>query len=623
MKKLILGWMSAALFIPTAQAQPVSGTFSGTVFDSAQVPVAGVAVFYFGQDTDFSSNVSYTKEDFRKVTYTDSLGNYYIPYSHPSNDTLAVGVIDCQGNLTAQQLQVYNTPFGRNPVINHYLTTCVPQPCDVLLTRDSTNVFGVNDYMVWEAVALIDAQFIVPNPLLGLFVRNWRFSDGYFTQSVSSGPNYDSIIRPIDSTLPANLSTCFTRYLNCANICDTLGTGTNSASISGHIFDANQTAVPGVAVFFYGRGNGISVPLDKSQYLQYTHTDTAGYYDFQYNVFAGDTIGVGVVDCNGSIILDFAVPHRNSNFQEVVDITYNSCVPGLCDVVLKRETDTFQNQPRMVWTALSLRDTSIGGSGALGALLHQWTFSDGNPGAPYGGGTNLSANLRPLDSTLPANITACYKRFSGCALTCNSASSVPLSCQADFYVDSVNSLNFQGQIVIWENSTADTGHNILNYVWDFGDGNMAQTQYPVHTYQDTGIYQVCLTITTVDTAIADSCVSTYCDSIGFDSNGNLVYKKSQQGFTINVIDPATVGQEEVDLAARFNLFPNPVNGEATLNWNAEIGVESVHIISTSGQVVKEISPESTSLKINGLPSGAYFLRIQGERGVAVKKMIVQ
>ena len=54
------------------------------------------------------------------------------------------------------------------------------------------------------------------------------------------------------------------------------------------------------------------------------------------------------------------------------------------------------------------------------------------------------------------------------------------------------------------------GSGAATYSWDFGDGSSSTQSNPSHTYADSGLYVVCLTIT--DT-IHGGCTDTYCDSI--------------------------------------------------------------------------------------------------------------
>ena len=62
------------------------------------------------------------------------------------------------------------------------------------------------------------------------------------------------------------------------------------------------------------------------------------------------------------------------------------------------------------------------------------------------------------------------------------------------------------------------------YTWKFGDGDSSKLKEPIHTYQNSGVYQVCLSIS--DTI---HCSSTICDSIivsNFSSNCNAAFNYS-------------------------------------------------------------------------------------------------
>jgi len=194
-------------------------------------------------------------------------------------------------------------------------------------------------------------------------------------------------------------------------------------------------------------------------------------------------------------------------------------------------------------------------------------------------------------------------------------------CTASYMVDTVNSGLFQNQLIIWESSSSNG--NIVSYSWDFGDGTTINAQYPSHTYAATGVYGVCLTITSVQTTAAgvvDTCISTFCDSVGFDANGNLVYKN---GFTINVIDPSTVGIEEMLLNESLALYPNPSNGKVNLSWDESVEVEQVSVLSMTGQVVRSLAADGAQMEIDNLPAGAYLVRVEAATTSKTLRLIIQ
>ncbi len=199
-------------------------------------------------------------------------------------------------------------------------------------------------------------------------------------------------------------------------------------------------------------------------------------------------------------------------------------------------------------------------------------------------------------------------------IVCDSTSnnSNPLICNASYIVDTVNSQ--QGSVVVW-NATSVTGNTATTYVtfhWDFGDGNTSNTQFPVHTYANPGVYQVCLTVTAAD-PILGSCTSTFCDSLGVDANGNLIYKGALLGWTLNVYDINSIGIEENGLD-ELAVYPNPASDELTISLPKSIsGETTITLYNVSGSMVKSIavnhSDISQTLSIADLPNGMYILHV--------------
>ncbi len=76
-------------------------------------------------------------------------------------------------------------------------------------------------------------------------------------------------------------------------------------------------------------------------------------------------------------------------------------------------------------------------------------------------------------------------------------------CMADFYFvqDSLNSFKFHF-------ADASTG-DIDNWEWDFGDGNVASTENPTHTYMQEGVYFVCLSISNDE----GTCSDVFCKEV--------------------------------------------------------------------------------------------------------------
>ncbi len=410
-----------------------------------------------------------------------------------------------------------------------------------------------------------------------------------------------------------------------AAILTLVGSAQLSGTITGTIRDSINVGVPGIAVLILDDTDGVDVYLKEPTDLKdIVYTDFQGNYQYSYSNFpSGDTLGIGVVDCNGNFKKLYQQVYSSGPTNQNLNLN-NICRPNECDVILRKfTTNPWPNgQYEHYFEAFSLVDSNYISPAMQN--IHEWTFSTKTVSRqgfnPYGPNYD-TVSIRTLDSIAP---TVCYKRTTSCSNTCLQGSTLPppaLNCNASFFVDTINSINFQGQVVLWNNSTTDTSATYLNYIWDFGDGNFSSQQYPSHTYADTGIYYVCLTI--VSFRGNDSCMSTYCTNVGFDANGNLIFKTNAKGFTINVINPATVGLLEKDVFTSVNLYPNPSRGVANLKWDDNLDVQGVKIISLSGKILQELNPTDNKLEINNLDAGIYIIQIATPDAAKTMRLVVE
>ena len=49
-------------------------------------------------------------------------------------------------------------------------------------------------------------------------------------------------------------------------------------------------------------------------------------------------------------------------------------------------------------------------------------------------------------------------------------------------------------VITFTDTSSDPDGNIVNWTWDFGDGDMSYERYPIHSYADNGTYNVTLTV---------------------------------------------------------------------------------------------------------------------------------
>jgi hypothetical protein len=390
----------------------------------------------------------------------------------------------------------------------------------------------------------------------------------------------------------------------------------------------NNTTLEGVAVMYYNSvsafyGNGYTSPPTYDHFSGFNYTDSNGMVNFfMSNVSANDTVFWATKDCNGNFVWGAGtVSSMNPNINNTMTLP---CAPSDCDALVRLDTLASGAGTLYLVEAFAMREFSS--TSLPSGLVGSFTY---NSGAGYSAGfANSNYDSIMLFSINPSGVFSyCYTRADSiCASICDSAvfsggvTPNPVLCNASYVVDTVNSGLFQGQLVLWEASNSNG--NIVSYDWDFGDGTTISTQYPSHTYTTVGVYTVCLTITAIDSAGIDTCVSTYCDSIGFDANGNLVYK-GMTGFTINVVDPATVGLENEVLASSLSLYPNPAAGRAQLSWDASLNVENVEVLSITGQKLIDFQPNTNNTEITGLESGAYLVRVSSKTATKTLRLIIE
>jgi hypothetical protein len=156
------------------------------------------------------------------------------------------------------------------------------------------------------------------------------------------------------------------------------------------------------------------------------------------------------------------------------------------------------------------------------------------------------------------------------------------------------------------------------FFWDFGDGTTSNLPFPTHNYQNPGSYTICLTLTAVDSSLI-TCISTFCDSLTVDQNGNIIYKGAIVGWNFVVLNPASIGIEE-DALASTKIYPNPARDILNVDLPEGLGTTEVYIFNTSGTLVNKATFMSgnNTIDVANLPSGMYILQLSSD--VATKQV---
>jgi PKD repeat protein len=185
-------------------------------------------------------------------------------------------------------------------------------------------------------------------------------------------------------------------------------------------------------------------------------------------------------------------------------------------------------------------------------------------------------------------------------------------CQALFTPDSSH---IQSDTLFGINHSIGVGRT---FTWDFGDGTTSNLPFPVHTYSQIGTYVVCMTV--YDSIL--NCSATYCDTIGVDSLGHVIFR-GITGFTFVVNPPATTAVlTPIDANAMVHIFPNPANDYLNIehNFDGEVNLSVYNLVGVNVMNTLETN-QSIRLNTSDLASGVYILNISHKNGRKTMKFV--
>jgi subtilisin-like proprotein convertase family protein len=95
-----------------------------------------------------------------------------------------------------------------------------------------------------------------------------------------------------------------------------------------------------------------------------------------------------------------------------------------------------------------------------------------------------------------------------------------------------------------------------------------------------------------------------------------------------IIQPLASSTDEPSNSLHFNLFPNPANNVAWLALDRPADSEMrVSLFNTAGQLVQTAvlpaGADRLEMQLSGLPKGIYALRLEGETGAGVRKLVLR
>lgn len=400
-----------------------------------------------------------------------------------------------------------------------------------------------------------------------------------------------------------------------------LSFGQQSLSVSGYAIDSSFSSLSNQPVWvnLYSYGNFVS--------QQKVYSNSNGYYNYVVPAQASSTIEVMTNDCSGRFYSNsYVVTPSDTSFNDTLLIGCSGLPAFNC-------SGGFVNQ-YIGNNVFYFRDTTSINAIPNAVEMRYWTFGDGASLTTY----DVDSVNHTYGSTgqytvcMIRNVLDTTKRILYCEDTvCVSLVINPAStgfCTASFSVDTQASGG--ASLVVYNNSTP--AHNntayTTSYSWDFGDGNTSANPFPTYYYTNAGVYPICLTITSVD-AQQNVCVDTFCDTLGVDSLGNVLYKNGSAGFALIVLNPAgMVGVDEIESSPTWEVYPNPTRSVVNVHWSNWKDEKLVHwrMINSNGMIVLEgvENSESKYFKINVEPlsNGIYQLQILSGKEISNTKLMV-
>jgi hypothetical protein len=144
----------------------------------------------------------------------------------------------------------------------------------------------------------------------------------------------------------------------------------------------------------------------------------------------------------------------------------------------------------------------------------------------------------------------------------------PAAETVDFEVDAED-LN-----VLFTNNSSDG-----NYLWDFGDGNTSDEFEPSHSYENSGLYEVCLTL------LSPCGDQTTCQEVNIVSTG--------------------IESQNHDIS----IFPNPFSSQLILNFD-QIGFFDLMVYSVHGKLIQTETVITNRVELNteNWQTGLYLIQ---------------
>ncbi|RYD82020.1 MAG: PKD domain-containing protein [Sphingobacteriales bacterium] len=237
--------------------------------------------------------------------------------------------------------------------------------------------------------------------------------------------------------------------------------------------------------------------------------------------------------------------------------------------------------------AINFTDFSNVTGGGSSDTVSAWSWNFGEPSSP----TNTSSAKNPAhtyNDTGKYTVTLIAYSARGCSDTFRQVLEILPAAKANFTVSG----NCERSLVTFsDNSTPPPGKTLVNYRWNFGDGNIdaSNNKNVVHAFLIAGKQRVTLTITTSDgctDSIVKDVVILPSPKAGFTNTPTCINKEAFFTNTTSIADP------NIQITYSWN-FGDPISGT---NNTSTLKSPSHTFASSGTYIVKMVATSSNGCK---------------------------
>ena len=292
--------------------------------------------------------------------------------------------------------------------------------------------------------------------------------------------------------------------------------------------------------------------------------------------------GTYLWDNNLGIGSSKTVSPSSTNTYNVTGTDSNGCSSQASVIVTVSNNPIISVTPNS--TICSGNNIMLQASGAGNNGSYSWSNNLGN---------NSSINVSP-------NTTTTYSVTGTNSSGCSSQANVIITVESNPTV--IANANSTSALVGDNIQFNSNGSNAANYAWQFGDGNISAISNPVHSYNNSGTFNIQLT--------------------GYNISGNC---SNQDSFSINISDNnLNINKISTDEMA---IVPNPNQGLFNIQFKKTTDeYAKIEVLNNLGELVKSQNInqgiKNIELDLQELSSGIYYLKYNFDKEFIIQKFIL-